>query len=45
MSGLPDVYALDAIGVPAVIVGKAIYENKISLKALEAFNVSRAAGQ
>ena len=44
-SGLPDVYALDAIGVPAVIVGKAIYENKISLKALEAFNVSRAAGQ
>ena len=45
VSGLPDVYALDAIGVPAVIVGKAIYENKISLKALEAFNVSRAAGQ
>ena len=39
VSGLPDVYALDAIGVPAVIVGKAIYENKISLKALEAFNV------
>lgn len=45
VSGLPDVYALEAIGVPAVIVGKALYENKISLKALEAFNAARAAGQ
>ena len=34
VSGIDDVYALDEIGVPAVIVGKAIYENSITLDML-----------
>ena len=38
VSSLDDVYALEAIKVPAVIVGKAIYEHKITLHDLEKFN-------
>ena len=32
ISGMEDIRALDALGLPAVIVGKAIYENRITLK-------------
>jgi phosphoribosylformimino-5-aminoimidazole carboxamide ribotide isomerase len=38
VSSLDDVYRLDEAGVPAVIVGKAIYENRITLVDLEKFN-------
>ena len=41
VSGIDDVYALDEIGVPAVIVGKAIYENSITLDMLSRFNINR----
>ena len=41
VSGIDDVYALDEIGVPAVIVGKAIYENSIALDMLSRFNSNR----
>ena len=41
VSGIDDVYALDEIGVPAVIVGKAIYENSITLDILSRFNSNR----
>ena len=41
VSGINDVYALDEIGVPAVIVGKAIYENSITLDMLSRFNSNR----
>ena len=41
VSGIDDVYALDEIGVPAVIVGKAIYENCITLDMLSRFNSNR----
>jgi phosphoribosylformimino-5-aminoimidazole carboxamide ribotide isomerase len=33
-----DIYELDEMGVPGVITGKAIYENQISLKEIEAFH-------
>ena len=32
ISGMADIERLDALGMPSVIVGKAIYENKISLE-------------
>ena len=41
VSGIDDVYALDEIGVQAVIVGKAIYENSITLDMLSRFNSNR----
>lgn len=41
VSAMHDIEALEAAGVPAVIVGKAIYENRISLKDLEQFNLSQ----
>ena len=41
VSGIDDVYALDEIGVPAVIVGKAIYESSITLDMLSRFNSNR----
>lgn len=41
VSAMHDIEALEAAGVPAVIVGKAIYENRISLKELEQFNLSQ----
>ena len=40
VSSMADVYALNEIDVPDVIVGKAIYEGHISLAALEKYNVS-----
>lgn len=38
VSGMQDVEALDHDGVPAVIVGKAIYEGRISLQDLDRYN-------
>ncbi|MCF8225904.1 MAG: 1-(5-phosphoribosyl)-5-[(5-phosphoribosylamino)methylideneamino] imidazole-4-carboxamide isomerase [Bacteroidales bacterium] len=38
VSGLDDVYSLEKAGIPAVIIGKAIYEGRIDLKELERFN-------
>jgi phosphoribosylformimino-5-aminoimidazole carboxamide ribotide isomerase len=32
-----DILKLDEMGVPGVITGKAIYENRITLKEIEAF--------
>lgn len=37
VSGTKDIEALEAAGIPSVIVGKAIYEGKISLKDLAKF--------
>ena len=37
ISKMEDILKLDEMGVPGVIVGKAIYENKISLKEIEKF--------
>jgi phosphoribosylformimino-5-aminoimidazole carboxamide ribotide isomerase len=34
---MKDIYELDEMGVPGVITGKAIYENRISLKEIEDF--------
>jgi phosphoribosylformimino-5-aminoimidazole carboxamide ribotide isomerase len=34
---MKDIYELDEMGVPGVITGKAIYENRISLKEIENF--------
>ena len=41
VSSMSDIEALQQARVPAVIVGKAIYEERISLKELEKFNLSR----
>lgn len=41
VSAMADIEALEEANVPAVIVGKAIYEGRISLKKLEQFNLSR----
>lgn len=38
VSGIRDVEKLDENGIPAVIIGKAIYEGKIDLKELEKYN-------
>lgn len=38
ISGLADVEKLEANNIPAVIIGKAIYERKIELKDLEKYN-------
>jgi phosphoribosylformimino-5-aminoimidazole carboxamide ribotide isomerase len=35
---MKDIYDLDELGIPGVITGKAIYENKISLKEIEDFH-------
>lgn len=35
---MKDIYELNEMGVPGVITGKAIYENQISLKEIEAFH-------
>ena len=35
---MKDIYELDEMGVPGVITGKAIYENRISLEEIEAFH-------
>jgi phosphoribosylformimino-5-aminoimidazole carboxamide ribotide isomerase len=36
-----DVESLDAIGVPAVIVGKAIYEGRISFDEIQRLNLTK----
>ena len=41
VSAMHDIEALANAGVPAVIVGKAIYENRITIKELEQFNLSQ----
>lgn len=41
VSAMSDIDALEKANVPAVIVGKAIYEGRITLKELENFNLSR----
>ena len=41
VSSMHDIEALANAGVPAVIVGKAIYENRITIKELEQFNLSQ----
>jgi phosphoribosylformimino-5-aminoimidazole carboxamide ribotide isomerase len=38
VSSLQDLETLDAIGCAGAIVGKAIYENRISLESLQQFN-------
>ncbi|MGF7140123.1 1-(5-phosphoribosyl)-5-[(5-phosphoribosylamino)methylideneamino]imidazole-4-carboxamide isomerase [Roseimarinus sediminis] len=37
IASMKDIYELDEMGVPGVITGKAIYENRISLKEIERF--------
>jgi phosphoribosylformimino-5-aminoimidazole carboxamide ribotide isomerase len=37
---MADIYALEEANVLGVIVGKAIYENRITLKELEQFNLT-----
>ncbi len=37
IASMKDIYELDEMGVPGVITGKAIYENKISLKEISKF--------
>ena len=40
IASMDDILKLDEMGVPGVITGKAIYENRISLKQLEEFIIS-----
>jgi phosphoribosylformimino-5-aminoimidazole carboxamide ribotide isomerase len=37
ISSMDDIFKLDKMGVPGVITGKAIYENKISFKDIEKY--------
>jgi phosphoribosylformimino-5-aminoimidazole carboxamide ribotide isomerase len=39
---MSDVYQLDAAGVPAVIMGKALYEGRITMSELEKFQRENA---
>ncbi len=39
VGSIDDILSLNEMGIPAVIVGKAIYENRISLKELESLNL------
>jgi phosphoribosylformimino-5-aminoimidazole carboxamide ribotide isomerase len=41
VGSVADIEALEAANIPAVIVGKAIYENKITIDALTRFNLRR----
>lgn len=41
VSGMQDVEDLDHYGVPAVIVGKAIYEGRITLQDLDRYNIQK----
>ncbi len=41
ISSMDDILKLDEMGVPGVITGKAIYEEKISLKEIEKYNSNR----
>ncbi|WP_303633355.1 HisA/HisF-related TIM barrel protein, partial [uncultured Muribaculum sp.] len=40
VSCITDIERLDSISVPAVIVGKAIYEGRITLKEIEKMNLN-----
>ena len=40
ISGMADIERLDALGVPSVIVGKAIYEHKISLEDIRRWSLN-----
>ncbi len=40
IAAMDDILKLNEMGVPGVITGKAIYENKITLKELEEFIIS-----
>jgi phosphoribosylformimino-5-aminoimidazole carboxamide ribotide isomerase len=42
VAGLSDLKSLAQIGCSAAIIGKALYENKISLKELEKFNLNQS---
>jgi phosphoribosylformimino-5-aminoimidazole carboxamide ribotide isomerase len=42
IASMDDIYELDEMGVPGVITGKAIYENRISLKEIEQFHKSKS---
>ena len=44
VSSMADIESLDRIGVPAVIVGKAIYEGRIAMNDIERLNRDRNAG-
>lgn len=41
VGSMDDIYELDEISIPAVIVGKAIYEGKITSKQIESFNLQK----
>lgn len=41
VSSIADIESLDRIGVPAVIVGKAIYEGRITLSEIQSMNLNR----
>lgn len=41
VGSMDDIYKLDEISIPAVIVGKAIYEGKITSKQIESFNLQK----
>jgi phosphoribosylformimino-5-aminoimidazole carboxamide ribotide isomerase len=41
ISGMDDIFALQEAGLDEVIVGKAIYEKRISLKELESFIINQ----
>ena len=38
VSSINDILRLQEAGIPAVVVGKALYENRITLKDLQNFN-------
>jgi len=42
IASMKDIYELDEMSVPGVITGKAIYENRISLKEIEQFHKSKS---
>lgn len=41
ISSVGDIVALERKGVPGIIIGKAIYEGKITVKELAAFNAGQ----
>jgi phosphoribosylformimino-5-aminoimidazole carboxamide ribotide isomerase len=42
VSSMDDLYQLEELGCTAAIIGKAIYEGKISLKALENYQLEQS---
>ncbi len=41
VSGMSDIEHLNELGVPAVIVGKALYEGRITMRTLEKYNIRK----